>query len=105
MTKIGAGADLTWPEGVVILAQKLFLEAAGQLGVRVAHAAGVERDEFLLLLIAAAGLPLAPAEAPDHGLGGQAVHIGEHCEMPLSRMSLLSQWPAPSRREWPAYNP
>lgn len=56
----------------------------------VSHFAGIQRDKFLLLLIVAAGLPLAPAEAPDHGVGGQAVHIGDHCEMLLSRMSLLS---------------
>lgn len=57
----------------------------------VAHFAGIQGDEFLLLLlIVAAGLPLAPAEAPDHRVGGQAVNIGDHCEMLLSRMSLLS---------------
>lgn len=80
---------LTWPEGAVLFAQKLFLEAPGQLGVRVSHFAGIQRDKFLLLIVAA-GLPLAPAKAPDHRVGRQAAHIGDHCEMLLSRMSPLS---------------
>lgn len=89
--KMTTTTDLTWPEWVVVFAQQLFLDAPGQPGVRVSHSAGIQRDKFLLvLLIVAAGLPLAPAEAADHGVGGQAVHIGDHCEMLLPRMSLLS---------------
>lgn len=83
--------SLTRPEVVVLLAQHPSLEAPGQPGVPIAHPAGVQWDEFLLIIIIlAAGLPLAPAEAADHGVGGQAVHIGDHCQPLLSRMSPLS---------------
>lgn len=81
---------LTRPEAVILLSQQLPLEAPGQLGVRVAHPSSMQWDEFLLILILAARLPLAAAEAPDHRLCRQAAHIGDHCAVLLSRMAPLS---------------